>query len=336
MISSLDPYSEFLDKETLKSVYESTEGEFVGIGIVINIEDGVLKIISPILGSPAAKAGVMAGDKILKIGNKSAKGITLGQAIKLLRGKKNTKVILTVEHENTKEKENFTIIRDTIQIPSIENVKILNKKAGIGYIQLTRFNTHTGSELSANIKELLKKNMKALIIDLRFNPGGLLDASIDVVNSFVSEGIIVYTKGRTQKSHKVYRASKEKTFTKLPLVILVNKQSASASEIVAGALKDHSRATIIGARTYGKGLVQRIIVLKDERTALKLTVARYYTPSGTIIQKSEKNRGGIIPDIEVNLNKKEQEELMRRFYNLKQYEKMDKQLQKAVDFLKKL
>ena len=337
MMSVLDPYSEYLDEEYCKQIFESTEGEFVGVGIVVSIENGLLTVISPVEDSPAAIAGILAGDKIIAIDDSPAEGINLHDAILKLRGKKGSSVKLTVLHENSKTSQDISVVRGLIQIRSVKKVKIVDQQYGIAYLRLTKFNRHTAKELRAAIKKLMLKKIKSLIIDLRFNPGGLLDAAVDVVDTFISSGIIVYTKGRIPDSYQVFRATAKGSYTKINLVILVNKRTASASEIVSGALQDYHRAIIVGTRTYGKGVVQSILRLRDQKTAIKITTAKYYTPSGRSIQKTKNNKGGVVPDIIVPLTTEQEQELMQYFY--RSYQKptkdfVDYQLRQALLLVK--
>ncbi len=338
MTGILDPYSEYLDEDAYRQLFESTEGEFIGIGIVISIEDGVLTVVSPIDGSPSARAGILAGDKIIAINGEATEGLTVSEAAQKLKGKRGTQLVLSVIHEGNKVAQDITIIRDLIQIHSIKNAKMLDQESKIGYFRLTKFNKHTDQEVGEAIDSLISQGMQSLIIDLRFNPGGLLDSAVDIVNYFVTEGVIVYTKGRTPDSYKVFRANDKKNYQDLHLVILVNKRSASASEIVAGALQDYHRAIVIGNRTYGKGLVQTILKLRDGRSAIKLTTAKYYTPSGKSIQKGKDNEGGVIPDVQVPVTPEEEKDLMQQFYETSDKDKKnfhDRALQEAISVLKK-
>jgi carboxyl-terminal processing protease len=338
MVAVLDPHSEYLDEDNYKQLFEGTEGEFIGIGIELAQENGILTVISPIEGSPAAKSGVLAGDKIVAIDGQSTEGVSLSEAVHRLRGKKGSKVILTVIHEGSKTSTEVEIERDRIQIQSTKDAAIIDRAAGIGYVRIVKFNRHTGDDLRKNIADLLQGGMRSLVIDLRFNPGGLLDAAVAVVDTFVSDGVVVYTKGRNPDSHKVYRAADDNGYDKLPLVVLVNKRSASASEIVAGALQDYHRAVIVGSRTYGKGSVQSVIQLKDEKSALKLTTAKYYTPSGRSIEKGQDALGGIQPDVQVDLTLEEERELVNWLYGTAHQKGVvadgDKQLHKALAVLK--
>ncbi|NUM35240.1 MAG: S41 family peptidase [Candidatus Brocadiae bacterium] len=338
MTGILDPYSEYLDEEAYKQLFESTEGEFIGIGIVISIEDGVLTVVSPVEGSPSARAGILAGDKIIAINGELTEGLTVSEAAQKLKGKKGTKLILSVIHEGSKVAQEITIIRDLIQIHSIKNAQMIDQEAKIGYFRLTKFNKHTEKEVGDAIENLVAQGMKSLIIDLRFNPGGLLDSAVDVVNYFITEGVIVYTKGKTPDSYKVFRATNKKSYEDLHLVVIINKRSASASEIVAGALQDYHRAIIVGNRSYGKGLVQTILRLRDGKSAIKLTTAKYYTPSGRSIQKGKDIEGGVLPDIQVPITDEEEKDLMQQFYETLDKDKKksaDRALDEAISVMKK-
>lgn len=338
MVSVLDQHSEYLDEDNYKQLFEGTEGEFIGIGIEISQEEGILTVISPIEGSPAAKSGVLAGDKIIAIDGQSTEGLSLPDAVRRLRGKKDTRVVLTVIHEGSKTTTDVEIVRDRIQIQSIKDASIVDQEQAIGYLRIVKFNRHTGEELRKSVAELTQQGMKSLVIDLRFNPGGLLDAAVAVVDAFIADGVVVYTKGRNPESHKVYRATDDNGYDKLPLAVLVNKRSASASEIVAGALQDYHRAVLVGSHTYGKGSVQSVIPLKDEKSAIKLTTAKYYTPSGRSIEKGQDIAGGIQPDVKVELTLEEERELVNWLYGTARPKgvvgSMDKQLHKAMAVLK--
>lgn len=336
MMSVLDIYCEYLDEDNFKQLYDNTEGEFIGIGVVITMEEGILTVISPVDDSPAAKAGILAGDKIVAINGEPADAIAIQDAIKKLKGEKGTSLVLTVIHEGSKVPEEITIVRSVIQIHSIKNAQMIDTEAGIGYLRLTKFNKHTDEELLTWIEKLRAQGMKSLILDVRFNPGGLMDAAIEIVSNFIESGVVVYTKGRTAYSHKVYHVLDKKRYLDLNLVVLVNKRSASASEIVAGSLQDYHRAIIVGQRTYGKGLVQTILPLRDGKQAIKLTTAKYFTPNGRSIQKSNEKEGGVLPDVQVPITLDEEKDLMQYFYETKAQKRLvDKQLQEAISLLKK-
>ncbi|MGR3176301.1 MAG: S41 family peptidase [Candidatus Scalindua sp.] len=304
MLSSLDPYSQYIDSKHLEELMIETGGVFEGLGIEVVVKDGVLTVLTPIVDSPAFRAGVFIGDKIIKIDGKSTKNVTIREAVEILRGEPHTKVTLTVLHEGEREPVDITIERAKIQIKSTRGTRIVNKESKIGYIAVTGFQDNTITDLDASIEELEKQGMESLILDLRFNPGGLLNIAVDMVDKFIKKGIIVSTKGRHKSQEHEYKAHRSGTYKNFPLIILVNNGSASASEIVAGAIKDHNRGLLLGTKTYGKGSVQSLIPIEKKNTALKLTTAKYYTPSGTLIDKI-----GIEPDIKVDLTKKEVREL---------------------------
>jgi len=292
MVNSLDPHSAFLPPEAFNELQVDTRGEFGGVGIVISLEKGVLTVISPIEGTPAHKAGIKAGDQIIKINDESTKGMALWEAVKKMRGPKKTTVRITIFREGQTEPKEYALVRDIIPIESIKH-KILSP--GYGYIRITNFNENTTRDLSTALKELEsdKGGFKGLVLDLRDNPGGLLNQAIDVTDLFVEEGVIVSIKGRSSKHNKVYNAHHDAEARRYPIVVLINEGSASASEIVAGALQDQKKAVIMGTTSFGKGSVQTVEALRDGY-GLKYTIALYYTPSGRSIQAH-----GIVPDIEV-------------------------------------
>ena len=291
MLSSLDPHSAFMKPEDFKELQVETKGKFTGIGIEITIKDGVLTVVSPIEGTPAFKAGIQANDKILKINGKSTKNMSLIQAVKLLRGPKGTTVTISIYRSGWNKLKDVKLVRDVIPIKSVRS-KLL--ESGYGYVRITNFQSKTVKELKKALKGLENKGkLKGLIIDLRNNPGGLLDQAVAVSDEFLESGLIVYTDGRLEDSKMRFYAKPNRVHHKYPIVILVNGGSASASEIVAGALQDNKRAVIVGTQTFGKGSVQTIIPLEGG-AAIRLTTARYYTPSGRSIQAK-----GITPDIVV-------------------------------------
>jgi carboxyl-terminal processing protease len=293
MVQTLDPHSSYLTPDMLKQVEVETKGSFGGLGIEIGVKDGLLTVIAPIEDTPAARAGLQAGDKIVRIEKESTKNMTVMDAVKLLRGEPGTKVTITVVRESVPEPKTYTITRDIIKIKSVKSRML---EDGIGYIRLTQFQQDSSQELNRALQEFLKQKggLRGLILDLRNNPGGLLDQAVKVADEFIDSGLIVYTDGRVEAQKTKYVAHKEGTYTGFPIVVLVNAGSASASEIVAGALQDHGRAIIIGQRTFGKASVQTILPLEDG-SALRLTTARYYTPNGRSIQAK-----GIEPDIVVS------------------------------------
>ncbi len=300
MLAGLDPYSQFIDSKNLEELKIETEGEFDGLGIEVIIKDGFLRVLTPIVDSPAFRAGVYIGDVIIKIDGKSTKNISIREAIEMLRGKTHTEVTITVVHEGESEPVDITIERAKIHLNSTRGTRIVDEEAKIGYIAITSFQDNTTDDLDVAVKELEEQGMESLILDLRFNPGGLLNIAVDMADKFIKKGLIVSTKGRHKSQHHEYKAHRSKTYKNFPLIILVNNGSASASEIVAGAVKDHKRGLLLGTKTFGKGSVQSLIPIKNKKSALKLTTAKYYTPSGTMIHGV-----GIEPDIKVNLTRKE-------------------------------
>jgi carboxyl-terminal processing protease len=296
MLSSLDPHSSFLNPDSFKEMQVETTGEFGGLGIEITIKNGILTIVSPIEDTPAYKAGVKAGDKIIKINGESTKNMTLMDAVKKLRGKKGTKVTISIFREGLKKLKDITIVRDIIKIQSVKTKMYENN---IGYVRITQFQERTASSVIKALDKFQKKfgTVKGIILDLRNNPGGLLNQAVKVSDIFIKKGKIVYTKGRVPNSQMEFYANNDGNEGNYPMVVLVNGGSASASEIVAGALQDHKRAIILGTQTFGKGSVQTIIPL-DDGSAIRLTTAKYYTPSGTSIQAK-----GITPDIIVKQKK---------------------------------
>lgn len=291
MLEGLDPHSAYLDKEHYKELQEGTTGEFGGLGIEVGMEDGFIKVISPIDDTPAQRAGIKAGDLIIRLDEKSVKGMMLNDAVKLMRGKPGSDIVLTVVREDEEKPLTITVTRDIITVKSVRGETL---EPGFGYIRISNFQSHTAEDLRKLLEELKKENdnsLSGLILDLRNNPGGILNAAVGVSDLFLDNGLIVYTEGRIKDSKLKFNAKPSDILRDAPIIVLVNGGSASASEIVAGALQDHERAIIMGERTFGKGSVQTILPMNDD-AALKLTTARYYTPSGRSIQAS-----GIEPDI---------------------------------------
>ena len=300
MLQGLDPHSAYLDKVAYKELQEGTSGEFGGLGIEVGYEDGFVKVISPIDDTPAQRAGIKAGDLIIRLDGISAKGISLIEAVKIMRGKPGSEIELTILREGKEKPFDITIVRDVI---TIINVKAKIIEPGFGYARISSFQLNTAEDLRKSLKNLESTNnkkLKGLVLDLRNNPGGLLNAAVDVSDLFINSGLIVYTEGRIKDSKLKFNAKPNELFKNIPIVILVNGGSASASEIVAGALQDHKRAIIMGQKTFGKGSVQTILPMNDE-TALKLTTARYYTPSGRSIQASGIEPDMIVKNIEFNI-----------------------------------
>src|SRR3990167_6606159 len=273
MLEGLDPYSQFFGPEELEELKVETEGKFGGLGIEVIVRDGVLYVISPILDSPAFRAGVMVGDRIIKIEGTSTENMSLRGAVRRLRGEPNTGVTITVVHQGEAQPTDIVIVRDIIQVHCIRGARILDEEAKIGYMALISFQDNTLEEMDKALNELMGKGMKALILDLRLNPGGLLNMAVAVSDRFLSQGVIVSTKGREEEQNQVYLATEGDTYSDLPLVILVNTGSASAAEIVAGAIQDYKRGLIVGTKTFGKGSVQSLIGVEEEHCALKLTTA---------------------------------------------------------------
>lgn len=302
MLATLDPHSTFLSPEMYQEMKVDTHGEFGGLGIEIAVRDGRLTVVAPIEGTPAFEAGVEAGDLIQSINGEPVKDMELMQAVRKLRGPKGEPVTLTIWRESFEKPKNFTIVRDIIQIRSVKSRMI---EPGYAYVKVTQFQEKTGSDLRQQIVALGKGTEEAfngLILDLRNNPGGLLDQAVAVSDLFLNEGLIVYTEGREPGSKMEFQATDAGTEPEYPMVVLINEGSASASEIVAGALSDHGRAVILGERSFGKGSVQTILPLSDN-SGLRLTTARYFTPNGTSIQAK-----GIVPDILVSSVKLDQGE----------------------------
>jgi len=291
MLMGLDPHSAYLTKDAFKNLQDTTTGEFTGLGLEVGMEDGFVKIISPIDGSPAAEAGLQSGDVILKLDNAPVKGMTLNQAIDIMRGPKGSKIQLTIGRPGTSQPFEVTLTRDTIKVASVRHSWL---ESGYGYIRVAQFQSSTGADVRKAIEKLMsEQQLKGLVLDLRNNPGGILRASVEVAGLFLDGGRVVYTKGRIANADSTYDADPEDITKGIPLVVLINQGSASASEIVAGALQDHRRAVIMGTESFGKGSVQTILPLSDSR-AVKLTTALYFTPNGRSIQAE-----GIVPDVEV-------------------------------------
>lgn len=295
LLSGLDPHSAYLDKKAFTDLREGTSGEFGGLGIVVGMEDGFVKVISPIDDTPAERAGVKSGDLVIRLDDKNVKGMTLEDAVNIMRGKPDTDILLTIVRTGETKPLKIKITRAVIKVQSVRS-KTLDK--GFGYIRVSAFQERTGSDLRKAIsklkKENNKKNLKGLVLDLRNNPGGLLTAAIEVSDAFLETGVVVSIKGRDQANNMAHSAKGMDLINEAPIVVLINGGSASASEIVAGALQDHKRAIIMGSQSFGKASVQTVVPLGNG-SALKLTTARYYTPNGTSIQAK-----GITPDIELD------------------------------------
>ena len=289
MLNGLDPHSAYLNVSEFADLKIGTTGQFGGLGIEVGMENGFVKVISPIDDTPAARAGVQAGDLIIKLDDKQVKGMTLNEAVKIMRGKPNTDIRLTIVRQNEPKSLVITITREIIRVKSVKNRML---EPGYGYVRITNFQSRTATDLLKAISDLQKEaTLEGLILDLRNNPGGVLTGAIKVSDAFINDGLIVYTEGRIDDSSHRYPATPGDSLNGAPMVVLINGGSASASEIVAGALQDHNRAIIMGTKSFGKGSVQTIQELRNG-SAVKLTTARYFTPNGRSIQAR-----GIVPDI---------------------------------------
>ena len=289
MLMGLDPHSMYLTEDAFQNLQDNTSGEFTGLGLEVGMEDGYVKIISPIDGSPAAAAGLQSGDIILKLGKIPVKGMSLNDAIEIMRGPKGSAIKLSIGRPGESQPFDVTLVRDTIKIASVRQRWL---EPGYGYIRIAQFQHRTGDDVRKSLDKLMsEQELKGLVLDLRNNPGGILRASVDVAGLFMDGGNVVYTEGRLDNSDLSYDADKKDATEGLPLIVLINRGSASASEIVAGALQDHGRAVVMGTHSFGKGSVQTILPLSDSR-AVKLTTALYFTPNGRSIQAE-----GIEPDI---------------------------------------
>jgi len=293
MLSSLDPHSAYLTPENYKDLQMDTQGRFGGLGIEITIKSGLLTVVSPIEDTPAFKAGIKPGDMIFKIEEEFTKDMTLVDAVKKMRGLKGTKINLSIKREGVPELIDFSLVRDTIRVQSVRSRTL---ETGYGYIRLAQFQERSDRDVQKALESLIggKGGLKGLVLDLRNNPGGLLTQAVRVSDLFLDSGLIVYTEGRIESQKQKYFSQKNASWLDFPIVVLVNGGSASASEIVAGALQDHKRAVVLGTKTFGKGSVQTILPL-DDNSALRLTTARYFTPKGRSIQAT-----GIVPDIVVD------------------------------------
>ncbi|NVK37270.1 MAG: S41 family peptidase [Gammaproteobacteria bacterium] len=297
MLGGLDPHSSYLGEEDFEDLRANTSGKFGGLGIEVGMEDGFIKVVSPIDDTPAQQAGVLAGDIIVKLDDTPVKGLGLNEAVEKMRGEPGSEIVLTILREGENQPLEITLKRAEIKITSVKH-KLLDDQ--YGYIRITQFQENTGADVNQALQILTEKSdqpLSGIILDLRNNPGGVLDAAVAVSDLFIENGLIVYTKGRIANADIRYEATIDTPAPEMPLVVLVNGGSASASEIVAGALQDHKRAVIMGTQSFGKGSVQTVLPLNGDH-ALKLTTARYYTPNGRSIQAQ-----GITPDIEVHQGK---------------------------------
>ncbi|HSZ80319.1 MAG TPA: S41 family peptidase [Chthoniobacterales bacterium] len=342
MLGSLDPHSQFMEPTDFREMQNETRSEFGGLGIVVSTKDGVLTVVSPMEDSPGFRAGISPGDQILRINGTTTEKMSLQDAINLLRGDPGQKATLTIFRPSTKETRDYALQREVIKVASVKDAKILDQSITgnfkIGYVRITQFNEPTAQELDQKLNELQAQGMQALIVDLRYNPGGLLVSAVDVCGLFLPpRTMVVYTEGRDASQRREYFTSKnEKQRPNFPVVLLVNNGSASGSEIVAGALKDLNRAILVGDTTFGKGSVQSVIQLPDG-AALRLTTAKYYTPSKQVIHEK-----GITPNIKASLTADQERALLLRHRDglLSSDEQKfvddqkDPQLDRALDALK--
>jgi carboxyl-terminal processing protease len=364
MLSELDPFSNFIPPKQLDRFKVEVENEFGGVGIQVSFDNGQLRVISPLVGTPAYRAGVMSGDLITEIEGESTKGITLDEAVQRMKGLVGTKVKLKVLHAGAMEPEAIELERENIRVETVlgdtRNADdawrwLVDQEQGIGYVRVTGFGRHTAEDLQRALKQLADQNVRGLILDLRFNPGGLLSSAIEVSDLFVATGRIVSTEGRNVEPRS-WDAQEKGTFAGFPMAVLVNRYSASASEIVAACLQDHDRAVIIGERTWGKGSVQNVIEMEGGASALKLTTAGYHRPNGKNIHKfpgaKDSDDWGVNPNsgFEVKLSGKEMTQLMEQQRRAKDIVRksngeakpeaaagdgfVDLQLQKALDYIK--
>jgi carboxyl-terminal processing protease len=354
MLAALDPHSQFLDADAYANLQKDTAGQFGGLGIIVGSRDNVLTIIAPIEDTPASRAGILAGDRILKIDGRSTDKWTVDDAVKVLRGQPGEKITLTLQRPRTREIRDVTLERAIIKVASVKDINnrgVSNEKSfplgadKIGYVRINQFNAPTAGEFEQAVRKLEAQGMEALVIDLRNNPGGLLDSAREIVSKFIAEKtLIVYTEGRRPSQRVEYKATRGNKHPNYPIVVLINLGSASASEIVAGALQDLKRAIVVGETSFGKGSVQSIIPLKDAEgrdCGLRLTTSKYYTPSKRVIHEN-----GIIPDIYVALTEEDERKLTEwrnRIPDELQPEDFkpeaaprDPQLERALDVLKAL
>ncbi|HYY31269.1 MAG TPA: S41 family peptidase [Chthoniobacterales bacterium] len=342
MLASLDPHSQFMEPSDFKDMEDETRSEFGGLGIVVSTKDGVLTVVSPMEDSPGSRAGILPGDRILRINSITTEKLSLQDAVNMLRGEPGQKVTLTVFRPSTNDTKDYALEREIIRVPSVKDAKILDPSLTgnfkIGYVRITQFNEPTAQELDQKLNDLQNRGMQALIVDLRYNPGGLLSSAVDVCGLFLPpRTMVVYTEGREPGQRREYFTNRNaKQRPNFPLVLLVNGGSASGAEIMAGALKDLNRAILVGETTFGKGSVQSVIQLPDG-SALRLTTAKYYTPSKQVIHEK-----GVAPNIRASLSPDEERALILRHRDgvLSQdeqafvAEQKDPQLDRAIDALK--
>ncbi len=342
MLEALDPHSQFMEADDFKGMQDDTNSRFGGLGVVVTARDEKLIVVSPMEDTPGFRAGILPGDQIIKIDGAGTEKMSLNEAINKLRGEAGQKITLTIYRASSKEYKDFELVREIVKVPSVKDAKLLpREQAGdfkIGYARITQFNAPTGEELAKKLDELEKQGMQAFILDLRFNPGGLLNSAVEVSGQFLQPGqLVVSTEGRVPSQTKLYRVpGSVKPRPRYPVAVLINNGSASGSEIVAGALKDYNRAILVGETTFGKGSVQSVIQLQDN-SALRLTTAKYYTPSKQVIHEV-----GVAPTIRATFTAEQERQLMQVRREDVPDEEMkktlaafrDTQLERAVDALK--
>ncbi|MBO7190501.1 MAG: S41 family peptidase [Elusimicrobiaceae bacterium] len=316
VVSELDDFSQYLDPKDYKNLKNDTRGEFGGLGIRLQKKDDFVTVVTPMPGTPAYKAGIMPGDRIVAVDDKDISKMDLDEAVEIMRGPVGSKVKLLISRKNKKtgkydQKKEYPLKRERI-VPEVVYYRMLPQK--VGYLYMVDFSGHSTEEVQKALTKLQKEGMKSLVLDLRFNPGGLLTGAVDIAGLFLPDDkMIVYTKGRKQEYYQEFKTHKQGAYTEIPMAVLVNQGSASASEIVAGALQDHARAFVVGQRTFGKASVQQVMPLAGG-AGLRLTIARYYTPLGRLIQRDYRNKekaeeGGIFPDVEVVVKAKDEVEV---------------------------
>jgi carboxyl-terminal processing protease len=340
MIETLDPFSQFMEPDIHKELKNETEGEYGGLGIRIGFKDDWLTVVTPLPGSPAYKLGILPNDRVVEIDHETTKNITMSDALRKLKGAPGSKVHLSIMRGQTQEEDEdgpwttheFDVVRENIKIESVQSKRL---EGDVGYVRITEFSARTTADFMDALEDLKKQGAKALILDLRNNPGGLLSSAVEVASAFIAGNkLIVYTQGRKLEKPQEFRSNPRAPYAETPLVVLVNEGSASGSEIVAGALQDHHRAVILGMRSYGKASVQSVIPLADQ-SGLRLTVARYYTPAGRSIQRDEKKKtGGISPDIAVPVTRETEAKLYTQWELIYAKDKKPKSAVKKEDMVR--
>lgn len=349
VVAELDDFSQYLEPRDYKDLKNETRGDFGGLGLRLQKVDGFVTVMSPMPNTPAFKAGVMPGDRVLFVDDKDISGLKLDEAVELMRGEVGSKVKITLSRKDEKTGEyvskDYQFKRERI-VPEVVYFRMLPGR--VGYIYLVDFSGHSTEEVKKALAELQKQGMQALVLDLRFNPGGLLTGAVDIAKLFMAdEQMVVYTKGRKEEFYQEFRTAKTALYPELPLVVLANQGSASASEIVSGALQDNKRAVVMGARTYGKASVQQVLPLSGG-AGLRLTIAKYYTPSGRLIQrnyrdKTKQDEGGIVPDVEVSIPAEDEYKIFMQYNNIVytpgkespsfEFKEKDPALDMAVEYL---